>query len=93
MLAAATVAGSALVAQSPQQPVFRGGVELVTIDVTVVDKDGKPVPGLKPEDFVVSLQGQPRPVRALDFLEFGTPSAAIAPVPARQTTNEPAAGV
>ncbi len=29
-------------------PVFKSGVELVTLDVTVVDKDGKPITGLKP---------------------------------------------
>ena len=76
-------------AQTPQtqpQPVFRGGVDLVTLDVTVVDKDGKPVRGLKPEDFVVTLEKQPRPVRALDFLEFG--SAAGSTAEARQTTNQ-----
>ena len=78
-------------AQTPQtqpQPVFRGGVDLVTLDVTVVDKDGKPVRGLKPEDFVVTLEKQPRPVRALDFLEFG--SAAGSTAEARQTTNQAA---
>ncbi len=32
----------------PQQPVFRSGVELVALDVTVVDKDGKPITGLRP---------------------------------------------
>ncbi|HKW01528.1 MAG TPA: VWA domain-containing protein [Vicinamibacterales bacterium] len=74
-------------AQQTPQPVFRGGVELVTLDVTVVDKDGKPVRGLKPEDFVVTLEKQARPVRALDFLEFG--SAAGSTAEARQTTNQP----
>ena len=29
-----------------QQPVFRSGVELVTIDVTVMDKRGEPLEGL-----------------------------------------------
>ena len=61
-------------AQTPQ-PVFRGGVDLVTLDVTVVDKDGQPIRGLKAEDFVVTLEKQARPVRALDFLEFGSAAA------------------
>ena len=73
-------------ADPAQQPVFRGGVDLVTLDVRVIDKDGKPVRGLKPEDFVVTLEKQPRPVRALDFLEFG--SAAGSTAEARQTTNQ-----
>src|SRR5262249_34672958 len=44
------------------------------------------VRGLKPDDFVVTLEKQPRPVRALDFLEFG--SAAGSTAEARQTTNQ-----
>jgi len=34
--------GAGLPAQQPSQ-VFRGTVDLVTLDVTVVDRDGKPV--------------------------------------------------
>lgn len=73
--------------QTAKQPVFRGGVDLVTLDVTVVDKDGQPVRGLTPADFVVTLEGQARPVRALDFLEFGR--AAGSATTARETTNQP----
>ncbi|HUL74069.1 MAG TPA: VWA domain-containing protein [Vicinamibacterales bacterium] len=73
-----------------QQPVFAGRVDLVTLDVTVVDKDGKPVKGLKPEDFVVSLEGQTRPVVALDFMEFGTKAAPAAVAAGRETTNQTA---
>ena len=64
----------------PQAPVFRAGVELVALDVTVVDRDGKPVTGLKPEDFVVTLSGQVRPVRTFDYATFGAapPSEAAA---------------
>jgi VWFA-related protein len=70
---------------APQQPVFRSGVDLATLDVTVVDKDGQPIPGLKPEDFVVTLNRQARPVRALDFIETGVVSSTgtdSAPTPA-----------
>jgi VWFA-related protein len=88
-LCSIAIAGAeTLRSQSPQQPVFRGGVELVTLDVTVVDKDGRPVKGLKPEDFAVLLEGQARPVRALDFLEFGASGGSDA-APARETTNQP----
>ena len=84
----------AVLAQSPQQPVFRGGVELVTLDVTVVDKDGKPIKGLKAEDFEVTLEGQKRPVRALDFLEFGISAGSeSSAATSRQTTNQQAPGV
>src|SRR6188768_4131410 len=69
-----------------QAPVFRAGVEIVALDVTVVDRDGKPVTGLKPEDFVVTLSGQLRPVRTFDYATFGAapPSEAAAAAPARE---------
>jgi hypothetical protein len=52
-------------ATTQPQPIFRGGVDLVTLDVTVVDNDGKPVRGLKPSDFVgVTLEGRRASPRA-----------------------------
>ncbi|HEX5214983.1 MAG TPA: VWA domain-containing protein [Vicinamibacterales bacterium] len=75
---------------SQQAPVFRGGVELVALDVTVVDRDGMPVTGLKPEDFVVTLSGQVRPVRTFDYATFGAAPAseAASAAPAREVTND-----
>src|SRR4030095_845381 len=77
--------GAVLAAQQ-QPPTFRSGVELVILNVTVVDKDGKPVRGLTAADFAVTLDGQARPVRALDFLEFGASGGSDTAV-ARETTN------
>lgn len=77
-------------AQQAQQPTFKSGVSLVTLDVTVVDRDGHPVTGLTPDDFAVTLEGQPRPVRVLDYLEFGT-SASSASAPSREASNVSAA--
>ncbi|HKW02687.1 MAG TPA: VWA domain-containing protein [Vicinamibacterales bacterium] len=57
--------------QSGQSPVFRSGVDLLTLDVTVVDKDGAPIRGLTANDFVVKIDGQQRAVRALDYQVFG----------------------
>jgi VWFA-related protein len=52
----------------PQTP-FRSGVELVTVDVTVVDRQGQPVKGLNPADFVVTVAGQPRRVVSSEFVD------------------------
>ena len=44
--------------QNPQQPVFRAGVDVISLDVSVLDKDRRPVRGLKPEDFTVVENGK-----------------------------------
>jgi VWFA-related protein len=62
----------------PQQPpVFRSGVGLVTLDVRVLDSDGRPVTGLTSEDFVVELAGKKQPVRVVEYLAF--PGADVVP--------------
>ena len=66
-LVAMSSPGSALRAQ---QPTFRAGVDLLTIDVTAVNRDGRAVRDLKPEDFTVTVGGQPRKVAAARF--YGT---------------------
>lgn len=86
LTAAATVTG----AQQQQPPVFRSGVNLVTLDVTVVDKDGKPVRGLKASDFEVKLEGQVRPVQTVDFVESGSGSAVASAVRPGAPSNAPA---
>ena len=40
------------------QLVFRSGVDLVHLGVTVVGKDGQPVSGLRAEDFVIQEEGR-----------------------------------
>jgi VWFA-related protein len=89
-----------LVRGRAQQPTFRAGTTLVTFDVTVLNRDGHPVPGLTPDDFDIRLNNKPQPVRAVAFLEASTPSPAAepakpagdvarAPVRASNTTPEP----
>ena len=46
-----------------QQPTFRAGVDLVNFGVTVVDKQGNPVGGLKPDDFEVVENGHKQSVQ------------------------------
>src|SRR5215207_10665575 len=46
-------------AQQGQTPTFRSGVELVTVDVGVVDRQGQPMRGLTASDFTVMVAGQP----------------------------------
>ncbi len=67
---AAAAAGSALPAQqsagagSPegQRPVFRSGVDLVHVTVTVTDSRGHFVRGLQKDDFRITENGEPQPI-------------------------------
>lgn len=85
LVAAASFAVAAtLVAQVPQTPVFRAGVDLVTVDVGVVQADGSQVTGLGPADFAVSLDGRARRVVTAQYVSAiprRTPSAAAPPLP------------
>jgi VWFA-related protein len=59
-------------AQAPQAPpTFPSGVELVTIDVVVLDRDGRPVPGLTRDDFVVKEEGRRRDIVSFEAFDVG----------------------
>jgi VWFA-related protein len=72
------------------QPPFKSGVTLVTIDVTVLDRDGRPVQGLKSADFEVKLNGRVQPIRELTYLQITEAMAgAVGPVFETVTPAEP----
>jgi VWFA-related protein len=83
-------------AQSPpQRPVFRGGTDLVQVDVSVLDGKRHPVRGLTAEDFSIFEDGQPREIQA--FTEVYLPDRARAQdaawmrvVPSDVATNQTA---
>jgi Ca-activated chloride channel family protein len=56
-----------------QQPTFRTTVDLVHFGVSVVDKQGKPITGLKAEDFQVLEGGKPQ---VLKYFTAGEPQEA-----------------
>ena len=72
-LAAAGVGTRDALAQADQPPVFRSGVEVMEVDVTVVDGKGAPVRDLRAPEFTVTVDGQPRRVVSAEFIgESGT---------------------
>jgi VWFA-related protein len=78
---AAACAAAALSAQqpSPQRPRFTSNVDLVSVDVNVVDGDGRPVRDLTADDFLVTVDGQRRTIVSAQFVSFTAPSASDAP--------------
>ena len=61
-LAAAGLAGAQT--EAPESDLFldQVSVEVVNVDVTVTDRDGRPITGLTAEDFVVVEGGEERPI-------------------------------
>jgi VWFA-related protein len=58
---------------APQAPVFRAGVELVRVDVSVLDKDHKPVRGLTAADFIVREDTKPQTIEAFSEVVLPDP--------------------
>ena len=65
----------------PQQPIptFRSGVDVVLLDVTVLDKDRRPVRGLKADDFTILEDGKPQPVVSFEELDSPEPDGSLVP--------------
>ncbi len=57
-------------AEAQQLPVFRAGVELLEVDVSVVDDAGEPIADLDGSEFVVSVDGDPRTVVSAQFVDL-----------------------
>ena len=70
-----------LYAQTDTPPVFRSGVEVMEVDVTVVDGRGMPVRDLRAPEFTVTVDGQPRRVVSAEFI--GESSGPKQPAPQR----------
>jgi VWFA-related protein len=78
---AATAVGTA------RQPTFRSGVDLVTVDAAVLDGDGRPVAGLRAEDFRIDVDGRPRRIVSAQFVDLGESIDASQPPAAHFSSN------
>src|SRR5437879_10526937 len=82
-------------AQRQQTPRFRTSVEVTSIDVTVVDGQGHPIPNLQPEDFTVRVDGTPRRVVSAEWVQLSTKDQPVKPAAAAPegfSSNESATG-
>ena len=71
---ASVLAAATLVAQAPASPqtapTFRGGVQLIDVDVIVTDGDGRPVRGLTPDDFEIVEGDRPQQIRTFSLVDL-----------------------
>ena len=87
LVTALFIAAAPLPAQDPPQtpqtpPVFRGGTNLVPVDVRVVDREGKPVTDLTASDFTVTEEGVRQQIRHFSTHAFTTEAAIVGSGPA-----------
>jgi VWFA-related protein len=93
VVAAAAGLAVGVVRAQDQTPRFRSGVDVTSVDVTVVDDRGRPILGLKPEDFTVRLDGNPRRVISADWVALTTPDTPKPPPPPEgYSSNEGGSG-
>jgi VWFA-related protein len=57
----------------PERPQFRTGVEIVHLDVSVLDRDRRPVRGLTADDFTVLEDGRPQPIVVFNAVDIPDP--------------------
>ncbi len=85
----AVVLLTGLVPLAGQQPTFRSGVDLVTVDATVLGRDGHPLDTLGPDDFRLEVDGRPRRVVSAQFVsQAARGSRQPGPSPAHFSSNE-----
>jgi len=82
------VGGLALTPTAAQDtPTFRAGVEQVTVDAVVLDRDGEPVAGLGREDFELRDDGEPREILSFEALNLTTEPVPLSREARRVATN------
>ena len=72
------VAAAVWMAAGEAQQTFRSRVDLMQRDVSVTDRDGRPVRNLTADDFEILEDGANRPIAAFAAIELGGPTARTA---------------
>ncbi len=82
-----TAFGQQPTATPPEDQVVRISTDLIQIDVTVIDKNGKSVPGLVADDFEVYENGEKQNLSGAYFMTRSMGGATIGGTPASVTRN------
>src|SRR5688500_14928755 len=80
--------------QDPQPPrtTFRSAVDLVPVDVSVVDRNGRPVSDLAAEDFTLTVDGRPRRIASAQFIAAERATTEAPPKTREYASNAGATG-
>jgi VWFA-related protein len=80
--------------QEPQPPraTFKSSVDLVPVDVSVVDKNGRPVSDLTAQDFNLLVDGKARRIASAQFISIAETAAAAPARTVEYSSNAGAAG-
>lgn len=93
MLAGSASSAAAQQASAGQAPRFRTNVDLLPIDVSVIDGQGRPVLDLTADDFTVVIEGTRRRVATAEWIPLRSiEKRSAAEVPEGYTSNENATG-
>ena len=75
-------------APTPEQPIFRGGINTVRVDVIVTDRQGNPVSDLKLEDFQIEEDGKPQKPETFRLVKIDTVTQPAVTQRALRTRND-----
>lgn len=91
---ASLICGLSAQEQKPQTPTttFRSSVDLVPVDVSVVDKTGRPVRDLTAGDFILNVDGKPRRIVSAEFISATRDLSALPPTTATDFSSNLATG-
>jgi len=80
--------------QPPSQPAptFKSAVDIVPVDVSVIDKAGRPVSGLEATDFTLQVDGRPRKLASAQFISVARYAEEAPPEPLDYSSNSAAVG-
>jgi VWFA-related protein len=70
LLSLGLVATSVAARDVPSQPSFPSAASVIAVDVSVLDAQGRPVADLRPEDFVLSVDGKERELLSADYRSY-----------------------
>ena len=81
LAACVAVLAAAGQAATRQAQTFRSGIDLVTVDVTVLSRGGDPIITYTADDFTLLVDGVQRPIVSVRLVRAGQPAQSREPVP------------